>query len=447
MAVSANGRFTPGNLDVLNALLDSAGAALRESRPTKPSTSPYAKSPTRPLSGSAEPERAGIFFTGNPHEAVPRRLLLDNRLTPLERNAWQVLRLLLNDDGLTSFPTYEQLRPYLASSPFKQASKESIAKALTALRMTRWLSLGGKVRDNITGQMKGNIYLLHDEPVSIAEAMLLDGQYLELIGTSICHANRSIQELAAHVLEELAADPYSRENALPTHLEKIQQRVKDQKWHKPKHDDQADTPTSKHGSSESELSKARSELRGKPSVRSRFKQGSESEPCPFIDASNQVRNPNSFSTGTDTHLCKSTVPATREPLRLPSAFLELAMEQRQKIKNALSALDEPLQQSVLDQWSLRCTDPNVRNPAGYLFGMIQKAKRGEFNALADASKAATSIPSRNGLGTPPPKSQPSLGHVTQRDKPRGQRLATGQDCMNEIWLLLKSKGVGSTSKP
>ena len=55
----------------------------------------------------------GFLFSGNRHESVPRALFFDHRLTPLERNAWQVFRLLLDDDGITAFPTYEQLRPYL----------------------------------------------------------------------------------------------------------------------------------------------------------------------------------------------------------------------------------------------------------------------------------------------------------------------------------------------
>lgn len=53
----------------------------------------------------------GFLFSGNRHESVPRALFFDHRLTPLERNAWQVFRLLLDDDGITAFPTYEQLRP------------------------------------------------------------------------------------------------------------------------------------------------------------------------------------------------------------------------------------------------------------------------------------------------------------------------------------------------
>src|SRR5450830_932158 len=144
----------------LSTILDSASGHLEAHLLQKK------ESATPGIAGSVP--YSGIIFSGNPHETVPRRLLLDDRLTPLERNTWQVFRLLINDDGLTSFPTYEQLRPYLASTPFKLASRETVAKALTALRMTRWLSLGGRVRDESTGQMKGNIYLLHDEPVSIA---------------------------------------------------------------------------------------------------------------------------------------------------------------------------------------------------------------------------------------------------------------------------------------
>ncbi len=60
------------------------------------------------------PAGDGFLYSGNRHESVPRALFLDRRLTPLERNAWQVFRLQLNDDGVTAFPTYEQLRPYLA---------------------------------------------------------------------------------------------------------------------------------------------------------------------------------------------------------------------------------------------------------------------------------------------------------------------------------------------
>lgn len=56
-------------------------------------------------------------------------------------------------------------------TPGKHASRETVAKALTVLRLTRWLSLGRKVRNEISGQVQGNVYLLHDEPVTPAEAL------------------------------------------------------------------------------------------------------------------------------------------------------------------------------------------------------------------------------------------------------------------------------------
>jgi len=45
---------------------------------------------------AAVPAADGFLYSGNRHESVPRALFLDRRLTPLERNAWQVFRLQLN---------------------------------------------------------------------------------------------------------------------------------------------------------------------------------------------------------------------------------------------------------------------------------------------------------------------------------------------------------------
>ncbi|WP_397453187.1 STY4528 family pathogenicity island replication protein [Pseudomonas sp. NA-150] len=303
-------RFTPGNLDTLNALLDSASTSLSEKHRDQARTPKPDRPGAQPLAPILDTEKTGILFTGNPHEAFPRRLLLDNRLTPLERNAWQVFRLLLNDDGLTSFPTYEQLRPYLASSPFKLASRETVAKALTSLRLTRWLSLAGRVRDEVTGQMKGNIYLLHDEPISVSEAMLLDKSYLELVANAQDHANKSIRQVAALTLDEVLQDPHLREQTLPSHLEVLQQRVANQGWAKSQLESSVPAHGSEPGPSDSELSKNQSELSEKSSVRNRAAPSSDSEPSGKPGLCDSVRIPNSSSTSTytNTSVCKSSVP-------------------------------------------------------------------------------------------------------------------------------------------
>ena len=37
--------------------------------------------------------RGGLLFMGNVHDALPRRLLLDTRLSPLDKMAWIIIRL------------------------------------------------------------------------------------------------------------------------------------------------------------------------------------------------------------------------------------------------------------------------------------------------------------------------------------------------------------------
>jgi len=171
--------------------------------------------------------RADSFlFSGNRHDSVPRTLLLDRRLTPMERNAWQVFRLMLNDDGITAFPTYEQLRQWLASTPCaRPASHETVARALTILRLTRWLSLVRKRRDPKTGRILGNIYVLHDEPLTPFEAMQLNSDYLQLVSQSLNHATKAVQAVGDHTLQEIAADPLLSSRTVPTRLDVLTQRL------------------------------------------------------------------------------------------------------------------------------------------------------------------------------------------------------------------------------
>ena len=107
----------------------------------------------QPRAGTAPaaPVGSSTAATGT---SVPRALFLDRRLTPLEGNAWQVFRLQLNDDGVTAFSHLRPAPPYLASMPCAaQASHETVARALTLLRLTRWLSLVRRRRDPKTGRI------------------------------------------------------------------------------------------------------------------------------------------------------------------------------------------------------------------------------------------------------------------------------------------------------
>ena len=347
----------------------------------------------QPAQGTA-PAADGFLYSGNRHESVPRRLFLDRRLTPLERNAWQVFRLQLNDDGVTAFPTYDQLRPYLASMPCAaQASHETVARALTLLRLTRWLSLVRRRRDPKTGRIQGNLYVLHDEPLSPFEAMQLDADYLGLVSQALTHAAKAVQIVGMNTLKEIAEDPLLSGRALPTRLQVMAQRMARHGWTTPGYPQEGAAEESEEGQEALLRNGARPSLE------------SEAGPKPASDGS--LRIPKEDRTVRIDRMNEGrTVPRVRamQNLRLPERFLRLKGEQQAGALVALQQVDETQRQAVLDEWAARCGGSTVRNPAGYLFGIIQKALRGEFKAWAGTDAVAPPAPRAAG---PAPSSSPS----------------------------------------
>ncbi|KUG45890.1 Uncharacterized protein ALP79_02665 [Pseudomonas savastanoi pv. fraxini] len=380
---------------------------------------------------------AGVVFSGNPHETVPRGLLLDDRLSPLERNVWQVFRLLINGDGVTAFPSYEKLRPYLGSSPGKSASKETVAKALTVLRLTRWLSLGQRVRDSVSGRVQGNVYILHDEPVGCAEAMEIDHHYMQLVGQALEHANKAVRVVADHAFKEFAAAT----GTMPSRLEVIEQRWQQQGWH--------DAPQAiEHAQDGPEFG-----IRTKGSDES-DSLSSDSELSLNSASFGLVRIPNSYSTytNTNTSVCKSFVPreAQESAPDLPSGFERFTQDQRDKAMIALQRVEPGLRTPLLDQWQHRCKSGSVKNPFGYLLSCTQKALSGEFNAQWQAPSAATQHPqvaashSRSPIAQPPASTQaPHLPVTRASTRERdASSLATGRDAMLSIKQMVRPRTQG-----
>ena len=368
----------------LSALFDDA---LRELVPPAPPTPPAPRGAA--AASLAAPVSDGFLYSGNRHESVPRALFLDRRLTPLERNAWQVFRLQLNDDGVTAFPTYDQLRPYLASMPCAaQASHETVARALTLLRLTRWLSLVRRRRDPKTGRILGNLYVLHDEPLTPFEAMQLDPDYLGLVSQALTHAAKAVQIVGMNTLREIAEDPMLNGRTLPTRLQVLAQRMARNKWADASY---PQAPVD-HESEEGQDGLLRN-LDGPSSE-------SEAGLKPAPDGS--LRNPKEDRTVRMDRINQvRTVPRAKalQHLRLPERLLRLKDEQQSGAMVALQQVDESLRQAVLDEWDARCRNSAVRNPAGYLFGIIQKAIRGEFKAWAGEGGSPSTPPAPS----PPPR--------------------------------------------
>ncbi|VVO72117.1 STY4528 family pathogenicity island replication protein [Pseudomonas rhodesiae] len=328
---------------------------LSERWPARPTTEPP----------SNQALQTGFLFSGQSHEVVPRRLLLDSRLTPLERNAWQVFRLMLQGQGVIT-PRYEDLQPYLSSVPYgASASRETIARVLTMLRLTRWLSLVSRGRDQLSGRLQGSLYVLHDEPLTPAEAMELDQDYLELVGHALSHATKAVRIVAQHVLEEIRQDTDIDLGRLPTRLDS---------WHEHWTQQGLDQATDEalHDS----------ELGGDYRVRNRARPRSDSEPGLNAHVSGTVRNPNAACTVLKESKC--TVPRTTpavDNLHWPDP-LHLSPSERQAVTVALNKLKPSDRQAVLNEAGARCAAGRVRKPAAYLMGLIQRALKDEFRPWA-----------------------------------------------------------------
>ncbi|QRI92979.1 hypothetical protein JQN63_14320 [Delftia lacustris] len=347
------------------------------------------------------------LYSGNRHETVPQALLLDRRLTPLERNAWQVFRLLLNDDGLTAFPTYDQLRPYLSSLPGAgPASHETVARALTLLRLTRWLSLVRRRRDARTGRINGNVYVLHDEALTPFEAMQLDAGYLELVSASLGHAAKSVQTVGLATLHDIVADPLLAGRALPSRLQVLAERLAAAEVYP--------QATGEGNSEDGEKSRLR--MADAPA--------SDSEPGWKASPANVLRIPKPTRTvrSSQIHKVRTDTPARDgelDALHWPVAFSGLKAQQQAGARLALLQVEQGLRQAVLDEWRDRCQSSGVRNPAAYLFGLIQRAIHGEFNAWRPSPPDPASRPARP---EPVPAPRPASPEVARQHLARIREL-------------------------
>ncbi|CDM91122.1 STY4528 family pathogenicity island replication protein [Xenorhabdus bovienii] len=157
-------------------------------------------------SGVMKSVQSGLIYAGNIHDSIPRQLLLDSRLSPIDKITWMMIRLYALQNEGAVFPTYDELQLQLASPNSGKASRETVSRALLMLRITGWLSLCKRVRDN-SGCIRGNIYMQHDEPISAFDAETLDPYWLDTLERAACeNKNKSIRNTAIYILQEVKND-------------------------------------------------------------------------------------------------------------------------------------------------------------------------------------------------------------------------------------------------
>ncbi|WP_460421649.1 STY4528 family pathogenicity island replication protein [Pseudomonas sp. ZL2] len=371
------------------------------------------------LTASAEEPAVRTIYYGD-NNPLPQTLLLDRRLTPLERNTWQVLRWLITERQVKT-PRYQDLQPYLATSPCGTlASRETIARALNVLRTTRWLSLVDRSRD-AHGCLRGCVYVLHGDPLTPAEQLELDTGYAALLQQNLSHATKGVRDVAQHVIAEIQADP------------QVALRDKDRLGSLPPAQQQKLPLMSEEVVIKNSETGAHDPVRNSPAG------ATVPEPCGNAPDLAVVRNADAGRTVQKDKSKKSTVLAQVEfgRARWPGD-LPLNPNERRMASQAMRQLEPEQQQAVINEAAVRCARGEIRKPVAYLMGLIKRACQGEFTlwAARTETEAPATTPSRPAKPVPgePPSERPKRG---------GQRTVSplALSCLEELKQRCRGTGV------
>ena len=323
--------------------------------------------------------RSGLLFTGNVHDAIPRRLLLDTRLSPLDKMAWMMIRLYAQNNEGAIFPTYDELQLQLASPGKGKASRETVSRVLLMLRITGWLSLCKRVRDD-KGRVRGNIYAQHDEPLTFCDAEAMDPRYLDMVAEACMSRNRTISQTARDILGEIKNDPGMRH--YHSHISQLEARI-----------GSAQTPgqmAARQRVTEGRMQPGSETEPGKKTGQKR--QSSDSEPSVKSAGYHRVREPNHYVRNITHSVIKNTYV-------LPASLTgQIREEDAIMLTSQLQALPEALAQGVLESLSGMLGSQSLQNPVGWLLAVLKRAREGNFYPPKQKQRVAVSAPMQAGAG-------------------------------------------------
>lgn len=332
----------------------------------------------RAVNGDAGQERSGLLFMGNVHDAFPRRLFLDTRLSPLDKTAWVMIRLYAQQNEGAVFPTYDELQAQLASAHSDKASRETVSRTLLMLRLTGWISLCKKVRDEC-GRVRGNIYAQHDEPLGYRDAETFDPGWLTLVEQSCQSKNKSVRMTALAIVNDILLDKSMRHRH--SRLALIESRL-----------NAPSTPLAMMRKSDAARPGSKNELSQKPLEKPPEILSSESELSLDKGATtlstdselslksgtyNRVRKSNHNVRSFTQSVIKTTYVADAPVL--PDSFLTmLSSEDRQMVCEQFGALPVPVADALSGLLQEQLRKGRLANPAGWMFAMLKRARQGEF---------------------------------------------------------------------
>jgi len=164
------------------------------------------------VAGTGQREPADrMLFLGNRHHAFPTAVIKDPVLEPVDKIVWMVITLQAGETGSNAaFPSHGTI-----GRMANIASRATIARAISILRATRWLTLCRRVRSP-SGRFRGSVYALHDEPLPLVDACHLDTGYRTFLQQAAEHTHRRVRAVAQGVLHSIDEEIEGGRNALDT---------------------------------------------------------------------------------------------------------------------------------------------------------------------------------------------------------------------------------------
>ncbi|MDC9582849.1 STY4528 family pathogenicity island replication protein [Xenorhabdus sp. PR6a] len=373
--------------------------------------------------GDVSQLRSGLLFMGNIQDAYPRRLLLDSRLSPLDKTGWMMIRLYAQQNEGAVFPSYDELQVLLAS-PYKgKASRETVSRVLLMLRITGWLSLCKRIRDE-NGRVRGNIYAQHDEPLTCRDAETFDPGWLDTVAEACRSKNRTISQTAWEVLTEIKADPLMRHRH--SHIRLLEDRLgaaqtpqqavmRQTITSSPPQPVMQTEPGRKIPDSETELSRRKPQ----PEL------NSESELSIKSMSYRQTTKPNCNVRSFTQSVNKKTYVDQQAGISLPEGLCrQLEPEDVVMLTRQLQALPTEQGQVVLISLDKALSAGKIDNPVGWLLAMMKRAREGKLYVQPGSSAAVLPVKTRPVLAEENhrPTSPASQAHVRSVVKDIRQRL-------------------------
>ncbi|VTX59648.1 STY4528 family pathogenicity island replication protein [uncultured Aggregatibacter sp.] len=332
----------------------------------------------------------GLLFFGNQHETVPTRLLFDPYLTSRAKLAWQLIKYKAREFQSGLFPSYEALAKLLSDKPYDEAllSRKLVSQTLLLLRLTRWLTLCETVR-NEQGQVVGNFYILHDEPMPIIDTIQLNHDYIALLEKSIHHKDSFVRGVANHIVENLLSD--NTQWHYISHIDWMRARLQDYQQRPKMNDVEQESAVDIQEnllSSNRELSEKTGELskndQSSKKELSQIKLSSKRELSTQNDDKSLIsglvpKGNSGFSQySTSTSIYTNTYCTGNANEMDWSANVHFSPLEKKAVTQAMRGLDLGICKAILFELEQRVVKGEVKKPQSYVMSLIQRAHHGEF---------------------------------------------------------------------